>query len=375
MSTKRELNYSSQLQSFIKNNRLDIKKYKPTLTNDDRRIVHELAEQFGLIHFSTSRRNQRFITVIKRDIPINLYQFSDSTNAWEVVNCSNLEGVDNVRGLSVIQFNVLFEMNAKNPELDSTYTQYRRPALIEQLGVWDADIYALQEVTPLFYNELLEADWIKQGYYVSEGGLTIQGHGNIIISKYPIKECVYHHFPEDACPYKAFVLSSLIINERLFSIGVVHLKAGALANVTLREREVADAINLQNDNHIHDALLIGDFNFRDGGVDNEEPIESEVIESIYTDCWKEVHPDDLGLTYIPDDDHNFIARVVSDQATKRHGRKAKALRYDRAYIKSDRWTIQNIEKIGTEPFCTMDGNDIYYSDHFGLLSTFVYSPN
>src|SRR5262249_42706846 len=84
--------------------------------------------------------------------------------------------------LSVATWNVLSDRH--DPE--KTHPDQRRPLLLDELRRAGADILCLQEVTPAFWDELLEQSWVRAGY-VSEppGGAALRPHGNAILSRWP----------------------------------------------------------------------------------------------------------------------------------------------------------------------------------------------
>jgi len=92
------------------------------------------------------------------------------------------------------------------------------------------------------------------------------------------------------------------------------------------------------------------------------------------DCkeWKcFVKPNEKGFTY--DLELNDLAKVVSDTVSNIRNTVGTSSRFDRMYLKSDKWEVKGIELIGTNPVDTSEkGEKIFVSDHFGLMATFQF---
>eukprot|EP01124_Arcella_intermedia_P010636 TRINITY_DN17158_c0_g1_i1.p1 TRINITY_DN17158_c0_g1~~TRINITY_DN17158_c0_g1_i1.p1 ORF type:complete len:389 (-),score=107.35 TRINITY_DN17158_c0_g1_i1:76-1242(-) len=289
--------------------------------------------------------------------------FHPDTNSWAPSEQTSEESAS-VPSLLVVSQNVLF--GPTDGKEDPTYTKHRIPALLKELEKTDADVIALQEVEPPFYRMILEQEWVRKKYFVSDvKGHSCFPHGNLVLSKHAFESICIHNFKYKNCNLKNMLLATFKINNRRVSMGVVHLKAGV--DYDMRKGEVEEAIELQQGEE--DLFLIGDFNFREGG---NEPIEDTPLkEAGYVDIWEALHPDNKNaVTY--DIENNVIASIVSKMATERTGRTGKSFRYDRMYIKSKSWQAQSIEMIGKEPIpeiTTFNKKPLFISDHYGLKTT------
>jgi endonuclease/exonuclease/phosphatase family metal-dependent hydrolase len=80
------------------------------------------------------------------------------------------------QGFKIVSYNVLF---------DDLTGIYRYPKIISFLKNTKADIICLQEVTPKFYQYILESTDIKQDYKIYPNKSPVY-YGNIILSKFNI---------------------------------------------------------------------------------------------------------------------------------------------------------------------------------------------
>lgn len=142
---------------------------------------------------------------------------------------------------------------------------------------------------------------------------------------------------------------------------VAHLESGREAR-PLRERQLALVAASQPG--AMPALIVGDLNF-DADADPEE----SGLPADFLDCWRRLHPADVGKTL--DRDANALRAELT-----RHGPKPRrAMRCDRILLRprpSDLWRPVEIRLVGTAPVAS--GADVLASDHFGLIATIDCSP-
>lgn len=152
---------------------------------------------------------------------------------------------------------------------------------------------ALQEVTPDFHAELLQQEFVKERYFVSDLTAASLVPGNLILTKFPMTKSYLHQFKMSP---KTMCLAKGVVNGRDISIGAIHLKAGLASTFGfIRARQVREAIQLQALYKFDDGLLIGDFNFREASPLLEDPAD-QVREDVpllkeagYLDLWIEKH--------------------------------------------------------------------------------------
>jgi len=92
------------------------------------------------------------------------------------------------------------------------------------------------------------------------------------------------------------------------------------------------------------AFHMGDFNF---GSDRNKYPENDHLIPEFKDCWRELHPDDPGITYKGD-------------------------RFDKVIYRSCDFSLDAIQIVGNTPlFEDPENNEkVYPSDHFGLYTSF-----
>jgi endonuclease/exonuclease/phosphatase family metal-dependent hydrolase len=167
------------------------------------------------------------------------------------------------------------------------------------------------------------------------------------------------------------ILAKIPSGGRDISVAVLHLKAGPAKDFGfIRGQQIRETIQTQEFLKYDDAIMIGDFNMRD--VDDEK---SEALESNgYEDIWLKLRPNEPGYTY--DINRNTLARAISQRIQLHEKRDGSSNRFDRVMLKSSIWKPKSIDLFGTEPVSTLEnGEPLFASDHFGLLTTIAKTPN
>ena len=210
--------------------------------------------------------------------------------------------------LRVLTFNMLFDLyDAPRVRLGE-----RLPAISAMLQAADADLIALQEVTPAVVEALGAWPWVRAGYRMSEGpeALGVRPYGQLWLSR------LHADGPR-------------IRQEQL--------------RVLLRSvREPFGGVS----------ILAGDFNFGD-----EESPEA-LHQSGFVDLWPALRPGDAGLSFDPS--RNPLAAGIGPHVTAR--------RLDRVMLRatSGRVRPRSAALVGEGMIPGVDP-PIQPSDHFGLL--------
>lgn len=220
------------------------------------------------------------------------------------------------------------------------FTDERRRALLGILRAADADVIALQEVTPSLLAHLQDQDWLRDGYYFAEE-VSVAPYGVMLLSRRPVQRFVEYHLPSR-------MGRTLVIAEfDELAVASVHLESLGYAETRRKQLELIFPFL---DEYPH-AVLMGDFNMCSTWDENQH------LDSRYIDIWPHLHPDEPGWT--EDTDINTMRLLVKNKRTQ--------VRFDRVILRSaDRsWQPVSIERLGTEPV-SEELPEIFPSDHFGL---------
>ncbi|MBZ5713880.1 RNA repair domain-containing protein [Nannocystis pusilla] len=276
------------------------------------------------------------------------WRYEPTRGAWLPVAAAGLAEA-RVESLQVATYNVLFDLY----EPEQLYSERRTPACLELLRERDADVIALQEVTPTLWAALLAAPWVQANYHVSEGpdaeGLV--PYGQVLLSRWPLAVEV-HAFS----PRKRLVVGRLALAGRRLAIAAVHLTSNRHDDADRRRAEqlgvLAERLARAD---VDDALVLGDLNFGDGEED------AQMARAGLVDVWREVHPHHPGFTFDP------VANPLAALAT----RSGRAARFDRVLLRSPAGALAAIDAtlFGDRPFGTgPEGQPMFASDHFGVCA-------
>jgi tyrosyl-DNA phosphodiesterase 2 len=202
---------------------------------------------------------------------------------------------------------------------------------------------AFQEVTADALTVFCEQPWIRERYCrvaVTDRG--VGNYGMLVLSRVPIRRATYVPLPTRMS--RGIVVVELDVGGCGLAVGSVHLDSGK-ASARLRARQVAKAFRAVGD--YENAVLVGDFNMRDG--------ENDQITKPFTDIWPELRPDDPGFT----EDTSINLMRFDSKNKHRH------VRFDRILLKGSAWTAAAIDLIGTEPIAAALPK-VFPSDHFGV---------
>ena len=282
------------------------------------------------------------------------FRFDAARNAWLPLAASELAAVE-LESLQVVTYNVLFDLYM--PE--KLYSERRAAECRALLAAQDADIIALQEVTPWFWAALLADPWVRARYCVSDDPVAagLVPYGQALLSRWPLALEV-HTFSAQ----KRLLLGRLRLNGRTAAVAAVHLTSNYKMDAEDRRAEqlgvLADRLSRGD---IDDAIALGDLNFGDG---DENP---QLAAAGLVDVWQAVHPHHPGFTFDPV--ANPLAAIMS--------KTGRASRLDRILVRSpgQRLAPVDVALIGARPFAPgSDGVGQYVSDHFGLSGLLQVEP-
>ncbi|MFE5678233.1 poly(A) polymerase [Streptomyces erythrochromogenes] len=227
-------------------------------------------------------------------------------------------------------------------------TARRRPLLLDDLAVADADVIALQEVEPELLGMLLAAPWVRAGYTLGTdpGGRDVTECGLLVLSRLPVREAGLHLFRA----HKAVTAVTVDTAAGPLVVAATHLTSDHTENGhERREGELARLAEGLGGVEAGVALL-GDFNDGRHGAEGPAPALG------MRDAWCEVHgAADATPTFDPV--ANPLAAVGS--LTGRAGR------LDRILLGSAPARVTRAALRGDSP--APDG--LFVSDHFGVEAT------
>ncbi|MFF8258795.1 poly(A) polymerase [Streptomyces virginiae] len=227
-------------------------------------------------------------------------------------------------------------------------TARRRPRLLDDLAVADADVIALQEVEPELLGMLLAAPWVRAGYTLGTdpGGRDVAECGLLVLSRLPVREAGLHVFRA----HKAVTAVTVDTAAGPLVVADTHLTSDHTENGhQRREAELARLAEGLGGVEAGVALL-GDFNDGRHGAEGPAPALG------MRDAWCEVHgAADATPTFDPV--ANPLAAVGSLT-----GRSA---RLDRILLGSTPARVTRAALRGDSP--AADG--LFVSDHFGVEAT------
>ncbi|EFL13474.1 RNA repair domain-containing protein, partial [Streptomyces sp. C] len=117
-------------------------------------------------------------------------------------------------------------------------TARRRPMLLADLAVADADVIALQEVEPALLALLLAEPWVRDGYTLGTDprGTDVADNGLLVLSRLPVREAGMHELR----PHKAVTAVTVDTAGGPLVVAATHLTSDHTEDgAARRERELA----------------------------------------------------------------------------------------------------------------------------------------
>lgn len=275
--------------------------------------------------------------------PVPALRFREA--GWQPVELGESTGGLRDGVLRLATYNVLFDLF----DADRIYTAARIPALLDTLRSVDADVIALEEVTPKLVQALRDAPWVRRDYAISGDERVVSPHGQFILSRLPVHSFAKHYFGRD----KSLLVSEIDVAGEPLALAAVHLsssRADQARQKRASELSVArEFLSFARDvNGALDAVVCGDFN-----LDDEAEVRPLSADG-FVDAWPALRPGEPGFTFDPRE--NALARIMSSSQRQQ--------RIDRVFMRSPgaRLALRGIELFGTEPF----GDGRWVSDHWGV---------
>jgi endonuclease/exonuclease/phosphatase family metal-dependent hydrolase/2'-5' RNA ligase len=302
---------------------------------------------------------------VRYDIPY--YHFNQTTSEWERIE-TNKKQIHVLETLRIFSYNVLFDMH--NEDLPVTSEQ-RVPHVLRILENCDADIICLQEVRTSFLEILVQLEWVKDKYYISDvsGAETLgDKYGQVVLSKMEPYSLSMYRFSN----WKSYILPlyCVLIDgvKEYLLVPVIHLTSGQQdekPQAPIQRRAQLETVfyNCQYLQADH-CIIVGDFNFSDGQIGNE------LIQKWGRDAWLEINDISINPGYSLNPVTNPTA-YMTIKIGKDYGR-----RIDKMVIRSDKLITVSTNIAATETFTVTDevtnqNVAMCPSDHYALDFTFV----
>ncbi len=231
------------------------------------------------------------------------------------------------------------------------YFKERFDAITDILKRTNADIIALQEITEKGLKIILEKDWVKENYFISDiSGTTFYSYGVLLLSRIPIK-CL-DLYPLTSMMGRNVLIAEYNINGQKLLVAISHLES-LKHSAKIRSVQLNEIFSVLNTSE--NSIFMGDFNFCSSWEENSN------IDNSYSDVWKVLRRKETG--YTEHSDINIMRKQLKREEEK--------VRFDRILSKSSRpgWKPTKIKRFGMKPISSKYP-EVFPSDHFGLFSVF-----
>ncbi len=268
-----------------------------------------------------------------------------ATGCDSVSNSTTAERHPDVQAASkplvVMTYNVL---------ADPVAPERRATAIGDIIRTHQPDIIALQEVAPWFLKLLLANSEIADSYQIPnfDGADQCPG-GQLVLSRHPIIQADWTTL--SGPQRRTAVAMTVSIEGRQTVVATTHMESPLEAG-NVRAQQLRQLFQLAGTSS--EVLVLGDFNFGDGELEERE------IPSTFVDAWTMLHPDDPGFTW--DIERSLMAKRGSFPNEP-------SRRIDRVLIRSQIYQSGTIKIVGDQPLS--EGSGLFPSDHFGLVATIV----
>jgi endonuclease/exonuclease/phosphatase family metal-dependent hydrolase len=262
-----------------------------------------------------------------------MFAFNAGASRWQREPAARAP-IDLDEPLEVLTYNVLFS------EVEAAA---RRAAVIDILAAANADIVALQEVTPEFLAGLLAAEHVRETYAVSTTSLT-QAYDVVMLSALP---ATCHTLPLASSMGRKLHSLRLTTARGALAVAGTHLESSADQRAA-RLIQIDSA--LEQLREYPTAIVMGDLNF-----EPRTPEHERFAAHCYIDAWETLEPAADGHTR--DKARNALAARIATTSG----------RIDHVYVRSVGWRPASVCLVGTTAI--YDGGLTFPSDHFGLRCT------
>ncbi|BDS11359.1 endonuclease/exonuclease/phosphatase family protein [Aureispira anguillae] len=311
-----------------------------------------------------------------------VYQFNAKVNQWIIHQTD--ASIPSPDSFKILTFNVLFDTWWGKPHKDHIICSLER--FKHQFNVFkelDADLIALNEVTPNYIHRIIQEKWVQDSYYISDSsGATINNFGNLILSKFPIKELSFVTLPQLKRPVPC---AKIHFKNQPLIIAATHLSAQK-ENIERRQLQINELTHFLHQYYPkEDKIILGDLNYH---------IEQEIVPKAYQDAWESIHSNKKGYTF--DGTINTMIHEMWPLAWVYGFKDDVQMRLDRILTQLYHWQPSTIDVCLNTPIYKAQSTPniikdiistifdrfklnlarspkhyLFPSDHFGLIATFT----
>jgi hypothetical protein len=255
--------------------------------------------------------------------------------------------------ISFATYNIWFDNYEKLPRINQIVNEIilNHPKI---------SVIALQEVTPITYNFIIQSN-LKKIYHIPDIHFNNLGYDTIILvhKDYIIEKMIKHKFTHTNMERNLTCVSIRNKNNEYFLIGTSHLESEFKIKTPNKYKidqfiesfNILDTISMENKNKYHLVIFMADTNI----VSRENNLFKEITPNDWIDYFIDFgSPKFLEFTYDHTKNNNVNIPVKS--------------RLDRIYFKqiSNEYYPNSLSFLGKEP----GENNLYSSDHFGIIASF-----
>lgn len=290
-------------------------------------------------------REELLVTETNLSSNTKLIEYDVKQKIWNPISKQNPTHTAFPDMFSVVTWNCLFDIYPTNPPLPNVLT--RLSYIIDEITIEELpNIICLQEITEKMKKHLLTLPVIRDSYLtLNHIPLPAKRYTQmtfILKSNPPVSQSV-HRFSGNTI--KTFVQTTFKCDNCYLDVYNVHLTSDMTNDASSkRNKQLEEIRHLMNPNNFN--MVVGDF--------NTDLMITQLPDMI--DSWTQVHPNASDVdSFTYDSVNNPLASLNSNTKT--------LARFDRV-LASNLYPI-DIKRIGTTA-----RNDIYLSDHYGLMSLF-----
>ena len=295
--------------------------------------------------------------------------YNPATQVWEPIAKWPVGGPSDAATpasstLSIVTWNVMFDRYSGKPTpLGKPGIDWCSPARYPILGKvlqrTDADVIAMQEVEPQFWEFLSKETWVKDNYSFSCGmsGAAITPWGVLVLTHKRVKmlSCTHMNVPAWSSHVSLMPVIAVQMSHAVVNIAAIHLLAPYTKTHENARTGQDTALRLKMQKAITgDCITVGDY--------NDWPTSEFTMppESLYVDAWPLVCPNDPGKTM--DETNEFCKLKIEEEFFGRS---------DKMFVRSKRLKPVFAEMIGTKSVNEENGNHkapgyLFPSDHYGV---------